>query len=67
MAAKCWQKSCPVKGKKDRYALYEDKDYYLNSLKNPYFSKLKKDFNNTELYNSVYSTCVYFKDYVSSK
>ncbi|MBS1688916.1 MAG: hypothetical protein JSS96_09345, partial [Bacteroidetes bacterium] len=69
MAAKCWQKSCPQpEGKESSYYnSYYDKDYYLNSLKNPYFRQLKKEYDKTKFFNDAYNTCSYLKDYVKAQ
>ena len=63
LAAKCWQKNCPVTGAKNRYELNGDKEYYRYSLTNPYFSKLYDQYRNTKLYNEAFNTCSYFRDY----
>lgn len=64
MAAKCWQKSCPST---ETYPAWGDnKDYYLHSLLNPHFAELKKDYSNTDFYNTATGTCSYFRDYVKN-
>ena len=63
MAAKCWQKNCPVTGKKKSYELYDDKTYYKNALKNPYLAKLCSEYKGTELYSSAFTSCSYLRDY----
>ncbi len=62
MAAKCWQKNCPAP-KGVNYYSYDDKLYYSNALKNPYFKQLKQ-YNKTKFYANAVSTCGYLKDYV---
>ncbi len=63
MAAKCWQKSCPVRGAHDRFSSYNNDDYYFNSLRNPYFSKLLKGYKNTSFYTDAFTSCSYLRDY----
>lgn len=67
MAAKCWQKSCPMPEKaEERY--YHGLDiYYANSLKNPYFKQLRDGYAKTAFYGSAVSTCSFLKDYAERK
>jgi len=69
MAAKCWQKSCPQANIKDPfyYDPYYSKDYYLNSLKNPYFNQLNNGYKKTRFFNEAYNTCSYLRDYVKTQ
>ncbi len=64
LAAKCWQKNCPVPAGKTGYELNGDKTYYQNSLTNPYFQRLVDGYSNTRSYSEAASTCSYFSDYV---
>jgi hypothetical protein len=59
LAAKCWQKNCPVTGRGGQV------DYYKYSLTNPYFSKLYKGFKDTKLFLDAFGSCSYFRDYAS--
>ena len=64
LAAKCWQKNCPVPAGKNKYDLNGDKTYYQYSITNPYFSSLYRQYRNTKLYTEAFGSCAYFRDYV---
>jgi len=65
LAAKCWQKNCPVTDT-DKYFIGDEKQYYLNSLKNPYFRQLKEEFDQTIFYKKAKGTCAYLQDYADT-
>jgi len=63
MAAKCWQKRCPVPPG-EHYYFGNDSLYVSNSWKNPYFRQLKDQYGNTSFYKIAFNTCTYFSSYV---
>lgn len=65
MAAKCWQKRSPLPRAKPGWEMYDDKSYYLNSLKNPYFLQLAGPLSSTTFMNEAHSTCGYLQDYAA--
>lgn len=70
MAAKCWQKRCPIpaEGRPYSWSGPNEKDpYYRNSLQNPYFQRLKSEAGNTRFYEEAESTCSYLDDYARQR
>jgi hypothetical protein len=68
LMAKCWQKNCTPPGKDNADRLARDeKAYYNHSLLNPYLQRLHDEYRNTKAHTEAYSTCSYFRDYVSKK
>jgi hypothetical protein len=65
MAAKCWQKNCPVVNEEE-YFFGDESAYYKNSMKNPYFKQLKSGFSRTIFYRKAKSTCSYLQDYADT-
>jgi len=66
MAAKCWQKNCPVNDSVDYYNI-DPNMYYVNALKNPYFARLKKGYSSTAFFKNAEENCSYLHDYVWKK
>ncbi len=66
LAAKCWQKNCPVKDEGD-YFSGDEKAYYLRSMKNPYFRQLREEYAYTLLFKKAKSTCSYLQDYCDTR
>lgn len=67
MAAKCWQKRCPVPptGRPYSWGGPQPNDpYYKNSLQNPYFRQLVQEAGQTDFYEQARFTCDYLGDYV---
>ncbi|MEO6833631.1 MAG: hypothetical protein ABI378_13555 [Chitinophagaceae bacterium] len=67
MAAKCWQKSCPASKAVSSWEREEDKSYYHNALKNPYFKDFRDENGKTKYGIEVLNTCDYLKDYLKQK
>jgi hypothetical protein len=67
MAAKCWQKRCPVPPGKSYWELFSDSTYYLNALKNPYFARLKAESATADYYQDASVQCSYLADYLRKK
>lgn len=67
MAAKCWQKNCPVDDSLEGYYYYNNDLYYVNSLHNPYFARLRKGYSNTAFFSNAAENCSYLRDYMSKK
>lgn len=66
LAAKCWQKNCPVKDEGD-YFSGDEKAYYLRSMKNPYFRQLRDEYAYTLLFKKAKGTCSYLQDYCDTR
>ena len=66
MAAKCWQKNCPINDSIDYYNI-DPNMYYINALKNPYFASLKKGYSNTSFFKNADNNCSYLHDYIWKK
>jgi hypothetical protein len=66
MAAKCWQKNCPINDSIDYYYI-DPNMYYINALKNPYFASLKKGYSNTSFFKNADNNCSYLHDYIWKK
>lgn len=67
MAAKCWQKRCPSSKAVSSWEREDDKSYYRNALKNPYFNAFKAESGRTKYGSEVLNTCDYLKDYMKGK
>lgn len=67
MAAKCWQKRCPLPIGKQRWEFYSDTTYYHNAMKNPYFERLEKESANAAFYQEVSTECSYFADFARKR
>lgn len=63
LAAKCWQKNCPVKNEEE-YFFGDEQLYYKNALRNPYFSQMKNGYANTTFFKKARGTCSYLRDYI---
>ncbi len=67
MLSKCWQKRCPLDNiDKDSYYTELQDDYYKNSIKNPYFKTLLKDFKNTKNQELYFKSCKYYSDFTKN-
>jgi hypothetical protein len=66
LAAKCWQKNCPVKNEEE-YFFGDEQLYYKNALQNPYFSQMKNGYANTTFFKKTRGTCSYLRDYLRSR
>lgn len=64
MAAKCWQKNCPIPAKNKGAFYGDERVYYRNTFANPYLLQLKSSFSDTRFYASARGTCTYFADFV---
>ena len=66
MAAKCWQKRCPVPctGTDSWFWGSGNDAYFVYSLQSPYFTQLVQDYKGTEYFNRAFSTCSYLRAYV---
>ncbi len=70
MAAKCWQKRCPLPPDGRPYSWMgpgQNDPYYRNSLQNPYFRRLKVEVGNTNFYAEAESRCSYLEDYAKRR
>lgn len=66
MAAKCWQKRCPAPT--GQYSFQrEKKEYYLYSLRNPYFAQLRSTGARTAFYRDAQETCAWLRDYAKKQ
>lgn len=66
LAAKCWQKNCPVKDEGD-YFWGDEKAYYQYSMRNPYFRQLREEYAYTLLFKKAKGTCSYLQDYCDTR
>lgn len=66
MAAKCWQKNCPIDDSVDYYNTNQN-SYYVNSLNNPYFARLRKGYSNTAFFKNASDNCSYLRDYIRKR
>lgn len=66
MAAKCWQKNCPINDSVDYYDI-DPNSYYVNALNNPYFATLRKEYNKTAFFSNATNSCSYLYDYIWKK
>ena len=70
MAAKCWQKRTPVPPSGRPYSWGgpgANDPYYHNSLKNPYFRKMRDEAGQTQFYQQALRTCDYLADYARGR
>jgi hypothetical protein len=69
MAAKCWQKRCPMPPKDENgYFWGSGNDaYFVNGLKNPYFMQLSEQYKETKYYDEAYNTCAYLRAYITRR
>lgn len=67
-AAKCWNKRCPYIDEPKGYISQNAyTDYYLNSLRSPYFETLSTNYAETKFIQRVRTTCEYYSDYLMQK
>lgn len=64
MAARCWQKRCPISTKRDFYD-GSGTTYYNNALRNPYFPQLQA--SGGPVFEQARSSCGYLEDYLHRK
>jgi len=67
MAAKCWQKNCPVTDQGQNNYFPDEKEYYANTFRNPHLRRLKSEYGDTKFFANAAGTCSYFRDYVHAK
>lgn len=63
MLSKCWQKNVQIP-REHYYDPATNNEYYLHTLKSPYFSQLNKDYNQTKSFQMLFEECSYLKLYV---
>ncbi len=66
MAGKCWQKRCPEPTGREVYNRTRD-EYYIHSLRNPYFADLAASAAGTEFWADAKTRCAYLRDYVNKR
>ncbi|WP_162902718.1 hypothetical protein [Taibaiella koreensis] len=63
MLSKCWQKNVTIANKNIWDPAAND-DYYLYTLKSPYFSQLTQNYAQTNAFKSLHEECSYLRLYV---
>lgn len=63
MLSKCWQKNVTIPNKNIWNPQGND-DYYLYTLKSPYFSQLTQNYAQTNAFKSLHEECSYLRLYV---
>lgn len=63
MLSKCWQKNATIVNK-NLYNPAANDEYYLYTLKSPYFKQLTENYAQTNIFKSLHEDCSYLRLYV---